>query len=68
MGTTKQKIDLSILSEDAKRELIDFYCFLVDKYGRKTKVRKTKKFEKTVSNPLKVKNLIIPPREQLYER
>lgn len=68
MVTTKQEIDLSILSEEAKRELIDFYYFLVDKYGRRTKVRKTTKFEKTVSNPLKVKNIIIPAREQLYER
>lgn len=68
MGTTKQEIDLSILSEEAKRELIDFYCFLVGKYGRRTKIKKTKKFEKIVSNPLKIKNIIIPSREQLYER
>lgn len=68
MSTTRQEIDLSILSDDAKRELIDFYCFLVDKYGKRTKIKKTKKFEKIVFTPLKVKNIIIPSREQLYER
>lgn len=67
MKTTNQEIDLSILSEEAKRELIDFYFFLVDKYGR-TKVKKAKKFEKLILNPLRVEKIIIPPREQLYER
>jgi hypothetical protein len=67
MKTTNQEIDLSILSEEAKRELIDFYSFLVDKYGR-TKVKKAKKFEKLILNPLRVEKIIIPPREQLYER
>lgn len=67
MKTTNQEIDLSILSEEAKRELIDFYFFLVDKCGR-TKVKKAKKFEKLILNPLRVEKIIIPPREQLYER
>jgi len=67
METTNQEIDLSILSGEAKRELIDFYFFLVDKYGR-TKAKKAKKFEKLILNPLRVEKIIIPPREQLYER
>ncbi|MCX8070169.1 MAG: hypothetical protein N2738_06670 [Thermodesulfovibrionales bacterium] len=61
------EINLSILSEEAKKELIDFYLFLVEKHG-KTKVKKVKRFEKLIANPLIVKNLAIPSRDQLYER
>ncbi len=68
MNTIKQEIDLSILTDEAKKELIDFYCFLIDRHGRKTKNKKTKKFEKIISDPLKIKKLIIPSREQIHER
>ena len=70
MGTVEMRsseINLSILSEEAKKELIDFYLFLVEKYG-KTQVKKVRRFEKMIANPLIVENLVIPPRDQLYER
>ena len=67
MRIHSQEINLSILTEEARKELVDFYLFLVEKYG-KTQVKKVKKFEKMISNPLRVKNLVIPSREQLYER
>lgn len=67
MATVKQEIDLSALSEEARKELIDFYQFLVGKYGR-SRPKKSKRFQRIIEHPLKVKNIIIPPREQLYER
>lgn len=66
MKIHSQEINLSILTEEARKEIVDFYLFLVKKYG-KIQVRKTKKFEKMISNPLRVKNLVIPSREQLNE-
>ena len=32
-----EKIDLMLLPEEARRELIDFYEFLIEKYGTKKK-------------------------------
>ncbi len=58
----KKTIDLEVLPDDAKRELIDFYEYLVRKYGKKKRVdiqgilpKPIKKF-----TPLK--------REEIYER
>mgnify|MGYP001580453910 CR=1 FL=1 len=67
MATVKNEIDISVLSTEAQKELVDFYQFLVGKYG-KTRARKAKRFKNLVGHPLKVKSIIIPPREQLYER
>ncbi len=36
----KKTIDLEVLPDDAKRELIDFYEYLVRKYGKKKRVDK----------------------------
>ncbi|MEW6087989.1 MAG: hypothetical protein AB1498_06745 [bacterium] len=67
MGKTAVNIDLLILKEEARKELFDFYEFLIKKYGVK-KVAEGDKFEKIISNPLKVDKIIIPAREELYER
>lgn len=67
MKTPVNKIDLTILPDHLKKELIDFYQFLVARYGIK-KVKKKKRFQKIISNPLKVSNIIILPREELHER
>jgi len=67
MATIKQEIDLSILSEEARKEIVDFYQFLVGKYGR-ARAKKAKRFQNLVERPLRVKNIVIPPREQLHER
>ena len=67
MATVKREIDISVLSEEARRELVDFYQFLLGKYGR-ARARKAKRFQNLVERPLRVKNIVIPPREQLHER
>lgn len=67
MATVKQEVDISVLSEEAQTELLDFYQFLVGKYG-KARARKAKRFQNLVERPLMVKSMVIPPREQLYER
>jgi len=67
MATVKQEIDISVLSAEARKELVDFYQFLVDKYGR-VRARKAKRFQNLVERPLRVKNIVIPAREQLHER
>ncbi len=36
----KKSLDISILPEEAQRELLDFYEFLVEKYGKKGKIKK----------------------------
>lgn len=67
MAIVKQEIDLSALSEEARKELVDFYQFLVGKYGR-VRTKKAKRFQNLVERPIRVKSIVIPPREQLYER
>ena len=37
MQTTKQKIDLEVLPEEARKKMIDFYELLIKKYKTKTK-------------------------------
>jgi len=67
MATVKQEIDLSVLSEESRKELVDFYQFLVGRYGRR-KTRKVRRFQNLIERPLRVKSIIIPLREQLYAR
>jgi len=66
MKRVSPEIDLSILNGEAKRELIDFYQFLITKY--KTRGGKRLKFKRLIENPLKATNIIIPTREELHER
>ena len=40
------KIDLTLLPEDARRELIDFYEFLLEKYGVRNKRNKLEEIKK----------------------
>ncbi len=37
MKAASPTIDPSVLPEEARRELQDFYCFLVNKYGKRRK-------------------------------
>lgn len=67
-------IDISALPDSAKIEILDFYQFLFNKYGAKskqpsqeTKLKETR-FSKFLSNPIKVKNFHIYSRDELYER
>ena len=43
-----EKIDLTLLPEDARRELIDFYEFLLEKYGTRKKKDSIKDIEETL--------------------
>lgn len=66
MKRVSHEIDLSVLNSEAKRELIDFYQFLITKY--KTRSVKREKFKTLIENPLKATNIIIPTREEIHER
>lgn len=46
-------LDLSLLSEQAAQELLDFYQFLLDRYG--TKPRSLRKLPETFYNPVKTR-------------
>jgi hypothetical protein len=67
MNKTSEEIDLTILPDSARRELLDFYEFLIRRYGKKGK-GKTTRYGRLVSKPLKVSNIVIPLREELHER
>ncbi len=58
-------IDLDILPDDAKKELIDFYEYLVKKYKRRENVELLEIYKKY--------NIKLPPdykfdREEIHER
>nr|WP_163329296.1 DUF2281 domain-containing protein [Desulfurobacterium thermolithotrophum] len=64
MEQTLEKIDLELLPEEARKELIDFYEFLLNKYG----VKKRRNLPKGFYSPIKVKSYIqIAKREEIYE-
>jgi len=48
MQTTKQKIDLEALPEEARKELMDFYESLIKKYKRKTNHKTVEDVEKEI--------------------
>ena len=60
MATVKQELDISVLSEEARKELVDFYQFLVGKYGKKIRAGKTKRFQNIVEHPLKSEEYCYP--------
>ncbi len=67
-------IDISTLPDIAKIEILDFYQFLINKYGSSSQQvtqeakPKGERFSKFLSNPIKVKEFHIYSREELYER
>ena len=63
-------IDLSKLPNEAKKELIDFYEFLILKYSENKDLKKEQdfKFEDFYLKPIKVDRLIKSSRESLHER
>lgn len=68
MTKIDDKIDLTILPEEAKRELYDFYLFLLTKYSHKNNNKKEDDdFIKTLISR-KIKNPDIINRESLYAR
>jgi len=62
-----ERIDLTLLPEDARRELIDFYEFLLMKY--KVGKEKHKALPKGFYSPVKVESYsLIARREEVHER
>ena len=63
-------IDLSKLPNEAKKELIDFYEFLILKYSKNqnNQTEYDLKFEDFFLKPIKVDRLIKSSRESLHER
>jgi len=65
MQTTKQKIDLEALPEDAQKQLIGFYDSLVHKYG----MRKKRNLPEGFYHPIKVASYLkLAKREEIYGR
>ena len=51
MQTINQKINLEILPTEARKELIDYYEYLTNKYKREAKQSK-KRLKELLSNPV----------------
>jgi len=66
---SEKVINLEVLPEDAQRELIDFYEYLVKKYGKRESFNKKIEFFEFVKNH----RVSLPKsyqfnREEVYER
>ncbi|MFP4346463.1 MAG: hypothetical protein ACLFU8_17390 [Anaerolineales bacterium] len=69
--TVSEQLDLSILPEDARKELRDFYHFLVERYrvaDSKDNEEHTSGFAKFLQEPFEVETLVTYSREALHER
>lgn len=68
---TSKQIRLDILSDEAKKELIDFYEFLILKHGKVTPVDKSKKqafFQAVKKHSFKLPGGYKFNREEIHER
>ncbi|MCK4278701.1 MAG: hypothetical protein KAW82_05915 [Desulfurellaceae bacterium] len=70
MQTTKQKVDVDILPEEAKKELIDFYELLIKKYKQKISYKTVKDVEKEIlADQIQIDTKKWKfKREEIYER
>jgi hypothetical protein len=71
MSKLASRIDLSILTDNAVKLLIDFYDFLVEKYGKnktKSKSAMDEEFDKFISESIEVEEIVIPSREEIHDR
>jgi len=71
MSKLASRIDLSILPDNAVKLLIDFYDFLVERYGKNKSESKSigdKEFDKFISESIEVEEIVIPSREEIYDR
>lgn len=63
-----KELDFEILPKEARKELFDFYEFLVDKY-KKHLVKDTNKIDKDLEElSWKMGRKLYSSREELYER
>lgn len=68
MERTNFIIDLNTLNEEAKREIIDFYEYLLYKYRIKQTSYKKSKLQKFIANPILVNAPYTFNRSELYDR
>ncbi len=71
MQKSASRIDLSILPDNAVKLLIDFYDFLVEKYGKnnlKNKSSSDEEFDKFISESIDVEEIVIPSREEIHDK
>ncbi len=72
--TKLKELDMDILPEEVKKELLDFYEYLVTKYGKKQlKLKGTKKDKKVFFESVRKHSFKLPGdykfnREELHER
>lgn len=57
-------LDISVLSEQAQQELMDFYHFLLERYGKKQQT--LKKLPETFYHPVKTERYHRFDREEIY--
>ena len=64
----RENIDLSILPEEAKKEILDFYEFLIQKYVRKVDFSENTEIliEQLIPQPIRTFDTL--KREEIYER
>jgi hypothetical protein len=67
MHNLSNNIDISILPEEAKKKIQLFYQSLLRQYVSINSER-AMKFENIVSHPITVEKIIIPSRDDLYEK
>ena len=67
MEKTNYYVDLDILNDQAKKEVIDFYEFLIFKYG-KVKTKPRNKLQGFLAEPIKTNTQYSFNRSELYER
>lgn len=67
MQESKDPVDLTVLPEDKKQELLDYYHYLVYWYSKPSN-KSIKRFQDFVDNPLPAKKLIIFSRDELHAR
>ena len=71
MENTIEQIDMTVLPKEARKILMDFYMFLIEKYSKKSRFNeKTKAKESIIEDliPKKVRNFVPLKREEIYGR
>jgi hypothetical protein len=61
-------VDLNILNDQARKEVIDFYEFLIFKYGKITTTITKNKLSNFLAEPIKTNIPYTFNRSELYER
>jgi len=62
----REQLDLEILPDEAKKEINDFYEFLLTKYGIKVRERNKKEIKSIIPSPIKKFKPLT--REEIYAR